>query len=160
MESLDGDALKVRALGGSVGRASTMKMCYASLTKATAALNTAALLAAESLGLSSELREEMEESQADRLKSMQSIKGLSAKAFRWIGEMEEIAATYEEAGVTPHFHQGAAEVFKLIADSDIGHERPETIDTGRSLEETIQILSRGLPEDTTCHVGSPVDTRT
>ena len=72
---------------------------------------------------------------------MESIKTLSAKAFRWVGEMEEIAATYESAGVTSHFHQGAAEIFRMIADSPIGDERPETIDRNRSLEETVAIFA-------------------
>ena len=55
--------------------------------------------------------------------------------------MEEIAATYKSAGVTPHFHEGAAEIFRMIADSPIGHERPETVDQNRSLEETVAIFA-------------------
>ena len=143
LQELDGHGIAVRQLGGQVGRASGIKMCYASLTKGAAALNTAALLTAQSLGLSDELHQELEESQTARLQSMQSIRGLSAKAFRWVGEMEEIAKTYAEAGVTSHFHEGAADVFRTIAESEIGHERPETIDQSRTLAETIRLLARG-----------------
>jgi branched-subunit amino acid aminotransferase/4-amino-4-deoxychorismate lyase len=35
-----------------------------------------------------------------------------AKGWRWVGEMEEIAATFEAAGLPPGFHQAAAEVFR------------------------------------------------
>ena len=141
LTQLGGNGILVRPMGGEVGRASGIKMCYASVTKGTAALHTAVLTTAESLGLSRELLKELEESQGQRLQAMESIKTLSAKAFRWVGEMEEIAATYESAGVTPHFHQGAAEIFRMIADSPIGDERPETIDRNRSLEETVAIFA-------------------
>jgi len=141
LTQLNGYGILVRPMGGEVGRASGIKMCYASVTKGTAALHTAVLTTAESLGLSRELIKELEESQGQRLQAMESIKTLSAKAFRWVGEMEEIAATYESAGVTPHFHQGAAEIFRMIADSPIGDERPETIDRNRSLEETVAIFA-------------------
>ncbi len=141
LTQLDGYGILVRPMGGEVGRASGIKMCYASVTKGTAALHAAVLTTAESLGLSRELLKELEESQGQRLQAMESIKTLSAKAFRWVGEMEEIAATYESAGVTPHFHQGAAEIFRMIADSPIGDERPETIDRNRSLEETVAIFA-------------------
>ncbi len=141
---LDGRGILVRQLGGDTGRASGIKMCYASLTKGTAALHAAALITAESLGLSQNLYTELGESQAAKLKAMQNIRGLSAKAFRWVGEMEEIARTYEEAGVTPYFHLGAANICRIIADSSIGHERPETIDSNRTLEQTINLLAEGL----------------
>jgi len=138
---LDGCGIRVRPLGGEAGRASSMKMCYASITKGTAALYTAALITAERSGLSKELFLEISESRSQRLKSMESLKALSAKAFRWIGEMHEIASTYDQAGVTSHFHEGAAEIYQLITDSPIGHERPETVDRSRSLEETVAILA-------------------
>ncbi len=141
LTQLDGHGILVRPLGGEVGRASGIKMCYASVTKGTSALHAAALIAAEVMGLNKELLAEFEESQSQRLKSMGGLKSLSAKAFRWVGEMREIAATYDQAGVTPHFHEGAADIFQLIADSPIGHERPETVDRDRGLDETVAIFA-------------------
>ncbi len=141
LTQLDGHGILVRPLGGEVGRASGIKMCYASVTKGTSALHAAALIAAETMGLSEDLLAEFAESQAQRLKAMGGVNSLSAKAFRWIGEMHEIAATYDQAGVTPHFHEGAAEIFRLIAESPIGHERPETVDRSRTLAETVAIFA-------------------
>ena len=141
LTQLDGHGILVRPLGGEVGRASGIKMCYASVTKGTSALHAAALIAAETMGLSEDLLAEFAESQAQRLKAMGGVNSLSAKAFRWIGEMHEIAATYDQAGVTPHFHEGAAEIFRLMAESPIGHERPETVDRNRTLEETVAIFA-------------------
>ncbi len=140
---LDGKGIIVPLLGGDVGRASAIKMCYASLTKGVSALQTAALIAAHRLGLSSELEEEMSSSQAKVLAQMQSVIGLPGKAFRWVGEMEEIAATFESVGVTGNFHHGAAEIFRMVADSPLGDERPETIDPNRTLQETVEVFAAG-----------------
>ena len=140
---LDGKGIFVPLLGGEVGRASAIKMCYASLTKGVSALQTAALVAAHRLGLSSELEEEMSSSQANVLAQMQSVIGLPGKAFRWVGEMEEIAATFESVGVTGNFHHGAAEIFRMVADSPLGDERPETIDPNSMLQETVEVFAAG-----------------
>ena len=141
LTQLDGHGILVRPLGGEVGRASGIKMCYASVTKGTSALYAAAMTAAEVMDLSEELLAEFAESQGQRLKAMGGVNSLSAKAFRWIGEMQEIAATYERAGVSPGFHEGAEHIFRLIAESPIGHERPETVDRNRTLEETVAIFA-------------------
>ena len=147
MDELDGAGVAVRNLGPSIGRASAIKMCYASMTKGTNALRVAMLAAADSLGLYDELVEELGQSQGGTLSQMESgIPGLPANAGRWIGEMEEIAGTFEQAGVTPRFHQGAAEMFRLLAATPFADESPETIDSGRTLQETIRAITGLLRE--------------
>ena len=107
MSELDGKGIDVRNIGDTIGRASGIKMCYAAMTKGTSALHLALLTAAEALGLSDELANELSESQPEVLRRMQAqVPGLPSKSFRWIGEMEEIASTFDHAGVTPAFHQG------------------------------------------------------
>ena len=137
---LDGRGISVPLMGGEVGRASAIKMCYASLSKGAAALNASALISAMNLGIYDEFINEMESSQQGVLKNMQGVKGLGAKAFRWIDEMEQISATFGAAGATPHMHKGAADIFRLVTSSPIGDERPETIDTSRTLRETVELL--------------------
>lgn len=138
---LDGRGITVPMMGGEVGRASAIKMCYAAITKGTQALYAATLVAAESLGTYEELIKEMESSQPGTLASMQRVSVVSDRAFRWIGEMKEIASTFEAAGVTPKLHEGSRDIFQLIADSPIGHERPETVDRSRSLHDTVKLFS-------------------
>ena len=129
MDELDGKGIAVRNLGPETGRASGIKMCYASMTKGTSALRVAMLTTAQSLGLYDELVEELAFSQQGVLSAMDSgVPGLPANAGRWVGEMEEIAATFDAAGVTPRFHQGAAEIFRLLASTPFADESPETID--------------------------------
>ena len=146
VSDLDGKGIAIRPIGDAIGRASGIKMCYAAMTKGTTALYVAQLTAALALGLSDELRAELEYSQTDVLKRMEGgIPRLPAKAFRWIGEMEEIAATFNHVGVTPLFHQGAAEVFRLLSETPFAAESPETIDRGRTLAQTVSAVARLLP---------------
>ena len=147
MDELDGKGIAIKNLGPAIDRASGMKMCYASMTKGTNTLRVAMLTAAYSLGLYDELVEELEFSQGDALSDMESgIPGLPANSGRWIGEMEEIAETFEAAGVTPGFHQGAAEMFRLLAATPFADESPEDIDRSRTLKETIEAAAELLTE--------------
>ena len=142
MSDLDGRGVVVRDLGDEVGRASGIKMCYAALTKGTSALQYALLTVAERLGLTDELRDELLFSQAEAYRRMETqLPGIPSKAFRWIGEMEEIAATFEHAGVSPHFHQGAAEIYRLISQTPLANETPENRDANRTLDETISAVA-------------------
>ena len=141
MGQLDGRGISVPMMGGDVGRASAIKMCYASLSKGAAALNASALISAMNLGIYDEFIAEMESSQQVVLRNMQGVKSLGAKAFRWIDEMEQISATFGAAGATPYMHKGAADIFRLVTSSPIGDERPETVDNSRSLRKTVELLT-------------------
>jgi len=147
MEALDGKGFQVKAIGSDVGRASGLKMCYAGLTKGTWSLHTAVLLAAEAEGLSAELREEFAYSQGQTLDQMESrIPRIPADSGRWVGEMEEIAKTFADAGVPSGFHEGAAEIFRLLEKTPFASETRATLDTSRTLDETIKETARHLPK--------------
>ena len=147
MLELDGKGIDVKNLGNDVGRASGIKMCYAALTKGTSTLQVALLTVAESLGLSAELHDELAYSQKGALDSMKSgISKLPPNAHRWIGEMEEIATTFAAEGVTPHFHLGAAAIYRLLEQTPYALESPENIDPNRTLAETIAATAAQLPE--------------
>ncbi len=147
MGQLDGRGISVPMMGGEVGRASAIKMCYASLSKGAAALNASALISAMNLGIYDEFVAEMESSQQGVLNAMQGVNSLGAKAFRWIDEMEQISATFGSAGATPYMHKGAADIFRLVNSSPIGHERPETVDTSRELRDTVKLLAETSDAD-------------
>lgn len=135
--------LDVRLLGNEVGEASAVKMCYAALTKGTTAIATELLVAARKLGVYDALVAELGESQATQAKRMaDAVPAMPGKAHRWIAEMEEIARTFEDVGLTPLIFQGAAEMYRLTAGSEIGGERPETVDRFRGVEGTVDVLAR------------------
>ena len=58
MRKLRTDLIDIKPLGDEAGRASALKMVFASLTKGTHALQTAAMMAGEALGVGAEIREE------------------------------------------------------------------------------------------------------
>jgi 3-hydroxyisobutyrate dehydrogenase-like beta-hydroxyacid dehydrogenase len=147
MTSLNGKGIAVIRVGSEIGRASSLKMAYAGLTKGTWTLQTAVLLAAQQLGVLRELLDELRFSQADALSLMQSrIPRLPADSGRWVGEMEEIAATFAGAGVPSGFHKGAAEIFRVLSKSSFASETRETMDTSRSLEAALLEYARHLPK--------------
>ena len=146
MDVLDGKGISVRRVGPEIGRASAVKMCYASITKGTNTLHIAAMTVADALGVGETVRAEIDESLPSIMQHMRgTIPRLPADSGRWVGEMEEIARTYASAGVTPRFHQGAAETFRLLDSTPYGRETRETMDTARTLEETIAAGLRQLP---------------
>lgn len=136
--------LDVRLVSERVGDASALKMCYAALTKGSAALMTQLLVAAERLRVSAPLRAEFEASQPEQLRRMQHwVPSSVPKAFRWVGEMEEIAATFGAVGLTPATFEGAAALYAFVASTALGQSSPEEWrQAGGSLEQVIAALAQ------------------
>ena len=148
MEALDGMGIQVIPMGAEIGRASALKMVYAGLTKGTMTLHTAMLLAAHQLGVFEETVAEYADSQQAALKAMEfRVPRIPADAGRWIGEMEEIAATLASVGVTPGFHEGAAEIYRVLNRTPFAAETRETLDTSRTMREAIPVYAKHLKSD-------------
>ena len=134
--------LDVREIGPDTGQASGIKMCYAAMTKGSAALHSQLLMAAEMMGLYQPLLEEFGRGHTATVQRMEGwIPGIPAKSRRWVSEMKEIGATFENLGMTPHLFQGVAEMYRMIGATPVGDETPESRDRERSLEETIRLLA-------------------
>jgi len=94
------------------GTASAVKMAYASWTKGSAALLLAARALARAEGVEPVLLEEWGMSQPGLEKRWDGAdRAAAAKGWRWVAEMEEIAATMAAAGLPEGFHQAAAEIY-------------------------------------------------
>jgi ureidoglycolate hydrolase/3-hydroxyisobutyrate dehydrogenase-like beta-hydroxyacid dehydrogenase len=146
MDALECETINVRQLGPEVGRASVLKMCFAATTKGAWTLYTAALVTGEVMGLSEVLLKELAASRPDVEAEMRRwIPRLPVDAGRWIGEMEEIAATFGHAGLPTGFHKAAGEVFTLLDSTPIARETRETIDPNRTLEQALAIYADALP---------------
>lgn len=134
--------LDVRPLGDEIGLASAMKMCYASLTKGLTALCTELLTAAEVLGVSDALTAEFQLSQSALFERMEKgLPSMPPKAKRWIGEMDEISATFEHVGLTPKILAGAADMYRLVGETHLANLPPEARDRFPTLAELIAILA-------------------
>ena len=108
--------LETRILGEEIGTASALKMCYAAYTKGTTALLCAILATADRLGVREALYEQWNQDEADFAEGVdRRVRGVTAKAWRFAGEMEEIAATLDAAGLPSGFHLAAADVYRRLA---------------------------------------------
>ena len=142
---LNNYGLDVRALGDEIGHASAIKMCYASLTKGLTALCTELLTAASLLGVSEALTAEFQLSQSALFERMErGLPSMPPKARRWIGEMEEIAATFEYVGLTPNILTGAADMYRFVGDTHLADLPPEARSEFPTLVELIEILAENL----------------
>jgi L-threonate 2-dehydrogenase len=142
MDALDGNGKKIIQLGDEIGRASAVKMIYASVTKGTDSLLTAAYTAAEALGIRDVLEREWQGDVLDRM--ARRVPALPADAGRWIGEMEQIAETYASVGVTPNYHKGAADMYRLLNSTPFGAESRETIDRSRTMQDSVKVYVQHL----------------
>ncbi|MGH3233706.1 MAG: DUF1932 domain-containing protein [Streptosporangiaceae bacterium] len=103
--------------GGAGGAASAVKMAYASWTKGSAALLLAARALARAEGVEDALLAEWGISQPGLSERWtRASRSAAEKGWRWIAEMEEIAASMAAAGLPEGFHQAAAEVYRRARD--------------------------------------------
>lgn len=112
----DGTRLEAIAVSDAPGAASALKMAYAAYTKGVSALlmGVRALAAAE--GVDEALLAEWHRSQPDLPKrSEAAARDNARKAWRFVGEMEEITAAFEAAGLPGDFHEAAAEIYRRLA---------------------------------------------
>ena len=129
--------LETAVIGTEVGKASALKMCYAAYTKGTSALLSAILATAEALDVREDLetqwsREDPEFAERTRRRTRR----VTAKAWRFIGEMDEIAATFQSSGLPGGFHEAAAEIYRRMDSLEKAEELP-------SLDEVLSVLLDG-----------------
>ena len=109
--------IEIEVLAGGIGRASALKMCFAAYSKGSVALACAVLAAAQQLDVFDDLKRQWARERPFASRDLErEISRAAPKAWRFIGEMREIAATLQSAGMPPEFHQAAAEIFRRLED--------------------------------------------
>jgi 3-hydroxyisobutyrate dehydrogenase-like beta-hydroxyacid dehydrogenase len=108
--------LEAKVIGEIPGAASALKLAYAAWTKCTDALLLAIRAYATIEEVDQALLDEWRLSQPQlERRCLQAAGAATPKAWRYVGEMEEIAATFETAGLPAGFHAAAADVFARLA---------------------------------------------
>src|SRR5262245_1993092 len=128
--------LEAVVLPGDPTSASAIKMAYAAWTKGSQALimNVRALAAAG--GVDEALLAEWSRSQPDLPKrSENAARGTARKAWRWVGEMDEIATTFAAAGLPDGFHRGAGQIYQRMAVYKDASAPPSMGDVAKTLLE-------------------------
>ena len=109
----EGTDLDARIAGPALTAASAVKMAYGAWTKGTAALILAIRELAREEGIEETLLAEWALSQPKLEKrSNGSAMSATAKGWRWVAEMEEIASAFSSSGLPDGFHLAAAEIFR------------------------------------------------
>jgi 3-hydroxyisobutyrate dehydrogenase-like beta-hydroxyacid dehydrogenase len=134
--------LDARIADGPLYAASSVKMAYAAWTKGSSALLLAARALARASGVERTLLAEWSLSQkALGAQSERSASAAADKGWRWVAEMDEIAASMAAVGLPPGFHEAAADIYDRAARAEAptayraggrssgAAEPPSTIDT-------------------------------
>lgn len=126
--------LETNIIGDEIGKASALKMCYAAYSKGTTALLAAILAAAESLDVRDELCQKWDMDDLNFSEDAnRRVTRATAKAWRFEGEMHEIAATFQEAGLPNGFHSASAEIYHRMANFKDAAEAPRLEDVLNAL---------------------------
>ena len=105
-----------RAIDGPIGAASGLKMSYAGITKGTTAIAAAMLLGAARFGCGEALIAELSKSQPEMLQRMRrGIPGMYDKAYRWVGEMEEISDFLKANPPSRDIYAAIARLYEFLA---------------------------------------------
>ena len=112
-------------IGDEIGKASALKMVFAAQTKGFTALISAIQAVAEKLAVRDELdREWSKRDPAAAAQKQNQVRAVTAKAWRFTGEMQEIAATFAQAGLSPGFFEAAHDVYQRMASFKDADELP------------------------------------
>lgn len=123
--------LEAIVISDQVGDASALKMVFAAYTKGSTALLTAILAVAEANGVRSDLEKQWGDVFTQQTHAR--VTANTAKAWRFSGEMREIAGTFAEAGVSGDFHLAAANVFEMLSQFKDAKESPDISEVIKAL---------------------------
>jgi 3-hydroxyisobutyrate dehydrogenase-like beta-hydroxyacid dehydrogenase len=133
--------LDARIAEGPPYAASSVKMAYAAWTKGSSALLLAARALARASGVERTLLTEWSLSQPDlTAQSERSATSAAAKGWRWVGEMEEIAASMSAGGLPEGFHEAAAELFERASRAEVPVGRKAAATTKETLDTIMAAL--------------------
>jgi 3-hydroxyisobutyrate dehydrogenase-like beta-hydroxyacid dehydrogenase len=133
--------LDARIAEGPLYAASSLKMAYAAWTKGSSALLLAARALARASGVERSLLAEWQLSQPSLTAQSERSAGAAAgRGWRWVGEMEEIAASMRAAGLPDGFHEASADLFDRASRADV----PSGRRTATTAKETLDTIMSAL----------------
>jgi 3-hydroxyisobutyrate dehydrogenase-like beta-hydroxyacid dehydrogenase len=114
-EMIGTPAIEIHVVSEKAGDASALKLAYSAWTKGSNALLLAARAAAARLGIEEALLLEWRTSIPDLIDRVEGAeRAARQKAWRWSGEMDEIAAMFDSVGLPSGFHRAAGDVYRHL----------------------------------------------
>lgn len=121
--------LDARVLSGTIGDASALKMAYGGITKGIQAIGAAMALGAYRRGAGESLVAELADSQPAVYAALaRQLPAMLPKAYRWDGEMREIARFLEPDAGASAMLMGAAELYRDIGEAAAEGPGSEIVD--------------------------------
>ena len=137
------DGVERVVVGPEVGLASAVKMSTASVYKGRVAVLAQALRAAHANGVLDQVLDDLVETGlAERERTAETLARASAKAWRYVDEMRQIAATQASVGLPPELFEAFAVVYAGLAERAVV-EAPEQVGGALSLVDVLEQLTAG-----------------
>ena len=139
--SLHAPGLQLRLVGDAIGAASAIKMSTASFYKGEAALLAQALRAGRANGVLDWVVEDLRRHYPELVDGAPRwLQSIAAKSARYVGEMEEIAASQAAAGLPRELFTAFAEVYRGLSQRDLAARSPEQVDRDATLADVVEAL--------------------
>lgn len=160
------ELLNMKAVGDTIGPASALKACFASLSKGMIALTILSFTTAHTSGVLPALEEHLKEFNPGALAVARAgLTSMPPKAYRWVDEMRQINETFvDEGGFSPSIlgnidthpegearssaggvFEGVADLYRLIADDTVlGEEKTEKRKRGTDFQDTVECVREGI----------------
>ncbi|EMC94617.1 hypothetical protein BAUCODRAFT_578598 [Baudoinia panamericana UAMH 10762] len=142
------EVLSMKHVNDTIGSATGLKMCFASLSKGFTALAIESFTTAHNLGVTEQLKEHLEQFNPMAAKTAErGLVSMPPKAYRWVREMEEIAETFEADGGfedDESIFRPIARVYELVANgTELGREVTEDRKRGKTAGDVATLMSEG-----------------
>jgi 3-hydroxyisobutyrate dehydrogenase-like beta-hydroxyacid dehydrogenase len=143
------ETLNVRHVGDSVGAASGLKMCFASMSKGYIAVAIQSFTTAHRLGVLEDLKFAMAQVVPGQVARTQNgLVNMAPKAYRWVREMQEISRCFREEGGFAQdmdLFGGAAAIYRAVAeDTVLGEEKIGKRKRGKTADDIAAAVAEGL----------------
>ena len=135
------NGLEFVVVGETIGAASAVKMSTASFYKGQTALLAQALRSAAANGVLEVVLEDLRRNYPELVDNAPRIlQSIAAKSGRYVAEMQEIAATQEQAGLTPDLFEALATVYDRLSRTEAATRPPESASADVRLEDVLAAL--------------------
>lgn len=142
------DLLRIRHIAPTIGPASGLKCCFATVSKGFTALAIQSFTSASNLGVLPELKGELERTLPAMFNTAQSgVCAMPPKAYRWVREMQEIGQCHEEDGGFEgmNIFNSVAKIYEEVACNEVlGAEKIGERKRGRTIEDVAELMGKGL----------------
>jgi 3-hydroxyisobutyrate dehydrogenase-like beta-hydroxyacid dehydrogenase len=133
----EGSQTEAIPMDGAPGAASALKICYAAWNKGETALLGIVRSLARYEGVDEPLLKELNASHPGAARRSDQIAARAFKAWRWVGEMEEIAASFDAANLPSGFLANA-EIYRRLAGYKDCSEPPSSEEVSARLRRNTQ----------------------